>query len=329
MKHSNISIFVPHIGCPHLCSFCNQHTISGAQSAPAAEDVILTCKKALSEVKSPENTEIAFFGGSFTAIPYDYMTELLAAAQDFIGEGKFRGIRISTRPDCIDRRVLELLKKYNVTAIELGAQSMDDEVLTANDRGHTSQDIINASALIKEYGFELGLQMMIGLYKSTPEKDIASYQRLRKLYPDTMRLYPVVILEGTRLAELYKSGEYIPYAFDDAVEICSVIMEQAEHNNVNIIKVGLHASEFVEKDMLSGIYHPAFRELCEGRIYLRKLEHLARNHSYLEVSVPARSLSKALGQKRCNAEYLKNKGIELKIVPDETQTTSIKLIERR
>jgi len=329
MKHSNISIFVAHAGCPHTCSFCNQRTISGSCEIPSGEDVKAVCSKAMSEVRSPENTEIAFFGGSFTAIPRDCMTELLESAHSFTGEGKFRGIRISTRPDCIDTEVLELLKKYGVTAIELGAQSMDDRVLELNERGHTSDDVVNSAHLIKKYGFELGLQMMTGLYGSDCEKDMMTFERLRKLYPDTMRIYPVVILRGTKLAELYESGEYKPCTFDEMTELCSVLMERAEYNKIRLIKVGLHASEFVEKDMAGGFYHPAFRELCEGKIYLRKFLQLAKGYSFLEVSVPSCNLSKATGQKKCNKEYFKSIGKELRIVSDSTQTESIKLIERR
>lgn len=313
-----------------MCSFCNQHTISGAQHAPTADEVRLVCEKALGEVRSPENTEIAFFGGSFTAIPRDYMTALLKAAADFIGDGKFRGIRISTRPDCIDEEILTLLKKHGVTAIELGAQSMSDDVLKANDRGHTSEDVVRASRLIRKYGFELGLQMMIGLYRSSSADEYETMNAITAIHPDTLRIYPVVILKGTRLAQLYMSGEYNPPEFDEVAEMCSQFMETAQANGIRVIKVGLHASEFVEKDMVGGFYHPAFRELCEGRIYLRKLKNaLGEDFSYAEASVPARNLSKALGQKKCNIEYFKNKGAELKIVADAAQTEDLKIIKRR
>lgn len=313
-----------------MCSFCNQHTISGAQHAPTGDEVRQICGKALGEVRSPENTEIAFFGGSFTAIPRNYMTALLEAASDFIGDGKFRGIRISTRPDCIDEEILTLLKKYGVTAIELGAQSMSDEVLKANDRGHTSEDVVRASHLIRKHGFELGLQMMIGLYKSTFADEYETMNAITAIHPDTLRIYPVVILRGTRLSQLYESGEYNPPGFDEVAEMCSQFMETAQANGIRVIKVGLHASEFVEKDMVGGFYHPAFRELCEGRIYLRKLKNaLGEDFSYAEASVPARNLSKALGQKKCNIEYFKNKGAELKIMADAAQTEDLKIIKRR
>lgn len=327
MKHSNISIFIPHIGCPHQCSFCDQRTISGAQHLPDGNEVREICEKALSEVKSPENTEIAFFGGSFTAIPRDYMIELLNAANGFVGGARFRGIRCSTRPDCIDREVLGILKEYGVTAIELGAQSMDEEVLTANERGHSAEDVVNACQLIREYGFELGLQMMTGLYKSDPEKDMATFRRLAGLSPDTMRIYPVVILNGTKLADLYRSGEYVPYSFEKAVEICSDMLEETEKLGIRVIKCGLHASEFVEQDKVGGFYHPAFRELCESRIYLRRIEELAAGCTYLELAVPAREVSKAVGHCKANIEYMKAKGVELKIAPSADNKTEI--IERR
>ena len=167
MKHSNVAIFIPHVGCPHLCSFCNQRNISGENSIPTGEDVKNICFSAINEITDKSNAEIAFFGGSFTAIDRTYMIELLSAASEFVGKGKFKGIRISTRPDYIDDEVLYILKKYGVTSIELGAQSMSDRVLEANERGHSAEDVRKASLLIKEHGFELGLQMMVGLYQST------------------------------------------------------------------------------------------------------------------------------------------------------------------
>lgn len=329
-KHGNISIFVPHIGCPNMCSFCNQHVISGAQKAPTAQEVTDTCKKALKEVSSPGNTEIAFFGGSFTAIPREYMTELLEAASGFVGEGGFCGIRISTRPDCIDSDVLGILKNYGVTSIELGAQSMMDSVLMANDRGHTAQNVRDASRLIREYGFELGLQMMIGLYCSSEEDEQYTFNEISALAPDTLRIYPTVILEGTRLGELYKSGEYEPFDFETVVDMCSRFMDKAQEKGIRVIKVGLHASEFVEGELLGGFYHPAFRELCEGRSYRIAIEESMRGgYTYGEFSVPEESISKAIGHKKSNLEYFKDKGITLRLIPKKAQQEKLRLIERR
>ena len=323
MKHSNISVFVPHVGCPHKCSFCDQRTISGAQSLPHGRDVREVCEQALREVSSPENTEIAFFGGSFTAITRDYMLELLEAAHEYVGEGRFRGIRCSTRPDCISAEVLELLKGFGVTAIELGAQSMKDEVLEANERGHTAQDVVNAGRLIREHGFELGLQMMTGLYKSSLEDDMDTARRIADLAPDTVRIYPVAVLRGTRLGQLYLSGEYAPVPFDEMVEVCADIMKLFTDRGIRVIKCGLHASEFVEQDMVAGYYHPAFRELCEAAIYrsiiLDAIEkELPDCRGKVTAEVSSRCISKAVGQKRANIEFFRERGLDVTIVGSET-----------
>lgn len=320
MKHSNISIFIPHIGCPHMCSFCDQRTISGEQKAPSGSEICDICAKALKEVKSPENTEIAFFGGSFTAIPRRYMTELLEAAHGFVGGDKFHGIRISTRPDYISREILDILKDYGVTSIELGAQSMTDSVLSANERGHTAEDVYNASRLIREYGFELGLQMMTGLYGSTEADERETFRKILEIHPDTVRIYPVVILKNTKLGELYQSGEYRTFDFDDVVNMVSDFMISFENAGIRVIKCGLHASEFVEKDMLGGFYHPAFRELCENRIYRRIIENELEKYNGTEYTfaVSPSCVSKAVGQKKCNIDYFREKGIYIKITGDDS-----------
>ncbi|MDE7098073.1 MAG: radical SAM protein, partial [Ruminococcus sp.] len=318
MKHANISIFIPHIGCPHKCSFCDQRTISGTQKAPTGAEVREICSKALAESKSLENTEIAFFGGSFTAIPKSYMCELLLAVQDFIGEGKFKGIRISTRPDYITPGILDILKEYGVKSIELGAQSMVNHVLEANERGHTAEDVYKASDLIKSYGFELGLQMMIGLYESTADDELETMEKIIEIRPDTVRIYPVVVLKNTKLGELYKSGSYRMFTFEQVVNMSSSAMAEFERNGIRVIKCGLHASEFVEKDMLGGFYHPAFRELCEGLIYRYNMEYYInetdRNYIF---AVNSLCISKAVGQKKSNIEYFSRQGINIKIIGDE------------
>lgn len=329
MTHSNISIFVPHVGCPHMCAFCDQRTITGSGRIPHGEDVRRICSEAVSRVKDPSETEIAFFGGSFTAIKRDHMLELLEAAKEFVGQGKFKGIRISTRPDHIDGEILGILKRYGVTAIELGAQSMCDRVLDANGRGHSAKDVERAAELIKSYKcFELGLQMMVGLYGSSPQNEVTSWKRITALSPDTVRIYPVVILEGTRLGELYKSGEYVPMELNKAVSLCADFLQDAERQGIKVIKLGLHASELVESQTLGGFYHPAFRELCEGEIYRRRLSQLLENKglSSAEISVPARELSKAQGHKKSNIEYFAKMGISLKIIPDKSQQEKLKII---
>lgn len=311
MSHSNISIFVPHKGCPNDCSFCNQRAISG-QTVPATPlDVENAVKVAIEYNVDPKNTEIAFFGGSFTAIERDYMLSLLTAAKHFLDMYNFKGIRVSTRPDCIDESILETLKNYGVTAIELGAQSMCDDVLLANRRGHTANDVRKASKLIKKYRFELGLQMMTGLYKSDFEKDEYTAREIIKLQPDTVRVYPTVVLKNTHLGFLQEKGEYIAPTAEETAPFCAKLLQMFENENIRVIKLGLHSSETVESDMVGGAYHPAFRELCEGHIYLQKiLEKLSKKDKNLEyvIYVNKKVLSKAKGQQKRNEKALKNQG---------------------
>jgi len=312
MKHSNIAIFIPHVGCPHLCSFCNQRNISGEKSIPTGEDVRRICSSAMIEIIDKSNTEIAFFGGSFTAIDRTYMIELLSAANEFVGEGKFRGIRISTRPDYINDEILSVLKKYGVTSVELGAQSMSDRVLVANERGHSAEDVKKASLLIKQHGFELGLQMMVGLYQSTESDEYFTMCEIAALKPDTVRIYPVVVLENTKLGELYQSGRYQLYNFDKAVEICANMLYVFEFMGIKVIRLGLHASKDVSESAVAGFYHDSFREICESYIFRTRIMSLMKDQKgdFL-IYVPKGSLSKAIGQKKSNIEYFKENGLNI------------------
>ncbi len=320
MKHSNISIFIPHSGCPNLCSFCNQRTISSKEAPPSAAEVSALLREACPKLKDPQNTEIAFFGGSFTAIPRDYMLSLLEAAKPFLTEYGLAGIRISTRPDRIDEKILTLLKEYGVTSVELGAQSMLDPVLSANGRGHTAEDVRRASAMIKESGFELGLQMMTGLYKSTPDGDRFTAEEIISLKPDTVRIYPTVILEGTRLAELYRSGEYVPVPFDEEAELCAGLLLRFESEGIKVIRLGLHSSEKVGSEAVGGYYHPAFREICMSINFRRELEKRIDSAGNYTIYVNPGSVSLACGHKKSNIAYFEKKGIKIKIRQDGSVT---------
>jgi len=321
-KHANIAVFVPHNGCPHTCSFCNQRTISGQSAQPAAEEVSAILAADLERLTqrggSHRDRELAFFGGSFTAIDREYMISLLSAAQPYIGRS-ISGIRCSTRPDCIDGEILDILQRYGVTAIELGAQSMDDRVLELNHRGHTAAQVEQAAALIRERGIELGLQMMTGLYGDTDEGALSTAHRLAALQPATMRIYPTVVLRGTELARLYESGQYVPQTVEQAAELCSTLLELLENKGIRVIRLGLHASEEVEHNYLAGAYHPALRELCQSRIYLRRmLALLNENSSITGFAVHPRELSKALGQRRSNVEELRRRMSDPAVIADET-----------
>lgn len=323
MKHANVAIFVPHNGCPHQCSFCNQRQITGQNAQPAPGDVVNAVNIALKSGKcSGENSEIAFFGGSFTAIDKEYMESLLKSAYPFIKKGCFKGIRISTRPDCIDSGILQVLKNYGVTSVELGAQSMDDGVLYANHRGHTSNDVRIASELIKDAGFSLGLQMMTGLYKSDDKKDIKTAEDLISIKPDTVRIYPTVIMKNTELETLYNNGLYKAADVDESVNLCAKLLCMFEKSGIKVIRLGLHSSEGIENDRVAGPWHPAFSELCQSKILLDKLLNEIKEKKIksdcINVCVNNRTVSKLTGQKRNNIKQLENMGFGVKITIDDS-----------
>ncbi len=316
MRHVNIAVFVPHSGCPNQCSFCNQRAISGHTKQPTPQDVIDACETAMKGGCEESFVQLAFFGGSFTAIERGYMVSLLEAAQEYINNGFLNGgIRISTRPDFIDDEILALLKKYGVRAIELGAQSMDDGVLALNQRGHTVEDVRKAATLIKEYGFELGLQMMTGLWGSGDEDSINTAKEFIALKPDTVRVYPTVVLKNTLLGEKYESGEYTPPDLQHSIELVAELIPMFEENGISVIRVGLHAQSDVERDYLAGAYHPALRELCEGEIYYKKILSALKNQpngSY-EIAVSPCEISKATGQKKKNILRLAGQGYSCRV----------------
>ena len=316
MSRGNVAIFVSHVGCPHKCAFCDQRTITGSASLPHAEDVERVCKQALSEMEDVSASEIAFFGGSFTAIDRKYMLELLGAASHFTGKDGFKGIRLSTRPDCIDGEVLGILKAHGVTAIELGAQSMDDRVLELNERGHTAADVYRASALIKEYGFELGLQIMTGLYGSGEAEELETRRSVLEIRPDTVRIYPVCVLKGTRLAEYYESGKYRLMSFEDMLGIVAADARAFGDAGIRILRIGLHASEGVEGDLVAGYYHPALGELVRGRMVRDIIESRVSGDS-ISVYCGKGMISAAAGHKKANKAYFAERGVRLDIYPED------------
>ena len=325
---SNVAMFVAHEGCAHRCSFCNQHIIAGQNRRLSAAQVAQTLQQALASPRHGEN-QIAFFGGSFTAIERGYMKELLDATVPF--REAFAGIRISTRPDAVNEKILAFLKPYGVTAIELGAQSMDDEVLSRNRRGHTAADVKRASALIRAQGFELGLQMMTGLYGSTDEKDIETAQELVALQPQTVRIYPTVVLAGTELDRLYRSGAYAPPGVESAVELCVKLMRIFDAAGVRILRVGLHDSEQLKTTHTAGAYHPAFKELCLSKLYLQNaravLEGNPAGHYTLAVGSPY--LSQMIGQSRQNLLLLAKEGYQIRVIPEsDMRPFQVKIVNK-
>lgn len=314
MSHANISVFVPHIGCPNQCSFCNQYCITGHTEAPTADDVRSAVEVALSSGGTANGREIAFFGGSFTAIERGYMTELLSAAKPFVDNGSVSGIRVSTRPDAIDSEVLTLLAQYGVTAVELGAQCMNDRVLSLNRRGHTAADVYDAAKLIRERGFELGLQMMTGLYGSDDATDTYTARQFIAIGADTVRIYPTVVLRGTYLERLMGAGEYVPQTVDGAASLCARLISMFESSGIRVIRVGLHTID--ENSYIGGPWHPAFGEICRSYIYRRRIAEGLRGASECTVYVAPTEVSKAIGQKRSNIEYFRTKGCNVHIKGD-------------
>lgn len=264
--------------------------------------------------KKDYDYEIAFFGGSFTAIDREYMLELLKAAYPYVKSGQVRGIRVSTRTDCIDAEILDILKAYGVTSIELGAQSMDDGVLKENRRGHTAQDVADASGLIQSYGFELGLQMMTGLYTDTQEKAVETAERIIALSPKTVRIYPTVVLKNTYLAELYEKGVYTPLNVEESVELCARLVPMFENAGIKIIRLGLHSGKDIKENMLAGGFHDSFGELVKSRILVNKILELPP--ADYQVFVHPKSLSKLKGNNKRNIYLLMERGYNIKIITD-------------
>ena len=316
-KNSIIPVFVPHLGCPNDCVFCNQRRISGHMSPAGAETVRNAIENAAALTPSGTKRQLAFYGGSFTAIPAAQQIELFEAARPYLEDGTVSSIRLSTRPDAIDGAVLARLKKYGVTTIELGAQSMCDEVLELSGRGHSSSDVEEASRLIKAAGFELILQMMTGLPGDTDEKSVETARRIIALRPDGVRIYPTVIVRDTALYDLWKTGRYAEHTVEDAVRVCAKLTAMFDEANIPIIRMGLNPTEDLSGgDAVGGAYHPALGELVRSRMMLDKARLLLKNappESSVVLGVNRSDVSKMAGQHRRNIDTLKTE-LRLKAV---------------
>ncbi|MBQ3093666.1 MAG: radical SAM protein [Clostridia bacterium] len=324
-RHANVALFVPHAGCPHDFCFCKQRVIAGVTKELTPEDVTAACERALATLDDSATAQIAFFGGSFTAIDAAYRRSLLEAAQPFLQTGRFDGIRISTRPDCVDDAIAEELVAYGVTAVELGAQSMDDRVLMFSGRGHTAADTVRAAACIKRHGLSLGLQMMTGLPGDTDEGAMATAKALAVLSPDTVRVYPTVVLRGTALASAFEAGTYVPPTPEGTVALGARLLHFFEiEQHIPVIRFGLHDGEALRSDVLGGGYHPALRELCEGQLYvntaLSVLTHSGpkAKERAVTLSVSPRAVSKLTGHKGFAVAQLAKAGYTVQVKADNT-----------
>lgn len=311
-KHYIIPIFVPHNGCPHDCVFCNQKKITGMSTNITAKDVEKIIEEHLSTFNSGSTIEVAFYGGSFTAIDIEIQKELLKIPFNYKRENIIDGIRLSTRPDCIDEIVLNNLKDYLVDTIELGVQSLDESVLIESGRGHSTQDVYMAAKLIKEFGFNLGLQMMVGLPTDNFEKSIYTCKEFVLMSPYCVRIYPTLIIKDTFLEKQYLEGQYSPMSLKEAIDLCSILLMIFQINNIDVIRIGLQPTENIQlgRDVVEGPFHPAFRQLVETNIfkilfkYYFDLNKIKTKNRQLVIESNSRNISSIAGQKSSNIEFL-------------------------
>lgn len=313
---SIIPVFVPHLGCPNDCVFCNQRRISGAMESATPETVREAVEYAARATERKRPRQLAFYGGSFTAIPAAEQESLLSAAYEYIQSGEIDSIRLSTRPDAIDGAVLSRLKRYGVKTVELGAQSLDDEVLKLSGRGHTAQDVESAAATVKNAGFELVIQMMTGLPGDTKEKSVATAKKIIAMNPDGVRIYPTVIVKDTALFDLWKAGRYSEHTVDEAVDWCSDILPLFEAAGITVIRLGLNPTDELSSGTAAGgAYHPSLGELVRSEVIYKniafRLSQMGNTEGkILRISVPAGMVSKVIGQKKRNKlKLLENFGL--------------------
>lgn len=307
--------------------FCNQKRISGQKEPVYPEDVKKQIDEALSKyVNDDKKVEVAFFGGSFTGIDMDMQVKYLEVVKEYIDKGIISSIRISTRPDYINQEILDMLTKYNVNIIELGVQSMDDDVLLSSKRGHTAEDVRNASKLIKENGFVLGHQLMCGLPKSTLEKEKYSIDESLKLKPDIIRIYPVYVLEDSELYDMYKRRRYKPLELEDSLIRATMMYKKCIEKGVNVIRVGLQTTEEISQKntRIAGPVCDNYRERILSRIMLEQIENqLEKRHldnkidrnkeknkiTILKLIAPSKQINYVVGNNKCNKKYLEEKDV--------------------
>ena len=315
-KQYIIPIFVPHLGCPNDCIFCNQKSISGQKSnmtKEKAKEIIENYLKSID--KENAQIEIAFFGGSFTAIETERQEELLQVASEFVKSGQVSSIRVSTRPDAIDKNILKRLKKYKVKTIELGVQSSNNYILKRINRGHTFEDVKRAAKLIRWNGFRLGVQMMVGLPESTTIDEINTAKELIKLKPKMVRIYPVLVIKNTPLEKELEKGTYKPLTVVQAVEVCKEIVRLFHDKNIDIIRIGLQPTDEISEpgseksEVVAGPYHPAFRQLVESAMWydaiVGKIKRLNVKVKEVEVTVNPVDANNVIGHKKENVKNLK------------------------
>jgi histone acetyltransferase (RNA polymerase elongator complex component) len=323
LKHFTIPVFIPQLACPFQCIYCNQRNISGCQNKPSEVEIIKIIEQHLATIPAiNSHIEIGFFGGNFTGIPILEQENYLKLIQSYIENGTVKGIRLSTRPDYINETVLKLLKKYHVSTIELGAQSMDEDVLQLSGRGHNAEEIVRASKMIKANGFSLGLQMMLGLPGDTLGKAMATAKKIVALKADNTRIYPTLVIKDTELEILYTEKKYNPLSLEQAVEWAKDVYKLFDEANVTVLRMGLHPSEGLisGESLIAGPFHVSFGELVMTALWRDALMELLHKEKKNEINIfvsPAQ-LNYAIGYNASNKKMLFSLFKKVKFTPDSS-----------
>jgi len=309
-----VPLFIPHLGCPHRCIFCNQRVITGASErkwealrSGLGEEI----ERWLARKKTGKAAQAAFYGGSFTALPLQVQIDMLRQVQPFLRDGRLQSIRLSTRPDAVNETNCSLLRENGVKTVELGVQSMNDAVLAASGRGHTSSQVEVAFKLLRKFDFSVGGQLMLGLPADTVGKALTSAEALAALGPDFVRIYPTVVVRGSALADLYREGHFRPLSLSRAVVLTSLVKEVFDRSGIAVIRMGLQQTETLTTEILAGPHHAAFGELVLARQYFKRLRKLlaARQRGVAHrLSVAVRDQSILRGQGNANWRQLERLG---------------------
>lgn len=308
-KINIVPVFVPHYGCPNDCIFCNQRKITNQDYIKDFDETVNLIKEYLNYFSNQDKlTQIAFYGGSFTGLPKEVMEEYLKIGNSFIKKGKVDSLRLSTRPDYIDEDILDILERYGVKTIELGVQSMVDEVLVANRRNHLSTVVKTSSKLIKERGFQLGLQQMLGLYKSNFDRDLFTADEFIKIDPDFVRIYPTLVIRDSFLEQLYLRFKYKPYSLEETVDLTKILFSMYNSKNIEIIRIGLQPTDNITlgKDVVAGPFHPSIRQLIMQSLYRDFLSDELRDFYHKEITIYCSKdkIDYIVGNKGKNRDYL-------------------------
>jgi len=318
-----VPIFITYQGCPHKCVYCKQEDITGVSNALTEDEIKEIVSKAIGSKKysKAKVREIAFYGGTFTNLDKEEILRLLRIVRPYINSYGFDSIRISTRPDKINPSILGLLKNHKVETIEIGVQSLDDKVLKASGRGHSSEDCIYAAKLIKEYGFRLGIQLMLGLPMQDEKSFLETIQKVIDLSPEFVRIYPTIVIKGTALESLLLDGRYTPLTIQETIRICSKAVEMLEVNNISVIRIGLMNSQILEANYVAGPYHPSLGHMIRCRVFLERLSRLVNKKDFKTHTFKIPKDKAAL--------FWGHKGEGLRILKGLTGATNIRVLKER